>query len=235
MNRASPVLATPFAASALLALVACTTAPSSAPPEGGRATSSGTASSGGTGSGSTSGGTASGGTSVATPTTCTPVAAVGEVYALSANDLGGDPVSMCNFRGKVMLIFNGASQCGYTPQYKPLETLYQTYKGRGFEALGFPCNQFGGQEPGSSKEISTFCTTEYHITFSMFEKIDVNGASAHPIYQWLKAQAGGAGDITWNFEKFVIGRTGKLVKRFPPSTEPDDPELMATIEAELAK
>jgi len=142
---------------------------------------------------------------------------------------------MCDFRGKVMLIFNGASQCGYTPQYKPLETLYETYKGRGFEALGFPCNQFGGQEPGSSKEISTFCTTEYHITFSMFEKIDVNGPSAHPIYQWLKSQPGGAGDITWNFEKFVISRTGKLVKRFPPSTEPDDPELVATIEAELAK
>ncbi len=226
MNRCSPVLAAPFAASTLLALVACTTASSSSPADAGKVTSSGTA---------TSGGTASGGTSGGNPPSCTPAAEAGEVYALGANDLGGDPVSMCNFRGKVMLIFNGASQCGYTPQYKPLETLYQTYKSRGFEALGFPCNQFGGQEPGSSKEISTFCTTEYHITFSMFEKIDVNGASAHPIYQWLKVQPGGAGDITWNFEKFVISRTGKLVKRFPPSTEPDAPELVATIEAELAK
>ncbi|MDB4994408.1 MAG: Glutathione peroxidase family protein [Myxococcaceae bacterium] len=174
-----------------------------------------------------------GGTADATPFVCSPAAAPGSLYAFDTTSLGGDPRSMCEFRGRVLLIVNVASACAYTPQYAPLETLYEKYTARGFDVLGFPCNQFGAQESGSSEEISTFCTTKYHVTFPMFAKIEVNGAGADPIYAWLKAQPGGSGDITWNFNKFLIGRDGKLIKRFATETPPDAPEISAAIEAAL--
>ncbi len=166
--------------------------------------------------------------------TCNPAAAANSFYALSSMDLGQTrQVSMCEFRGKVSLVVNVASKCGYTPQYKPLEALYQKYISQGFVVLGFPCNQFGGQEPGTDKDISTFCTTEYGITFPMFTKSNVNAPTENPIYTWLKAQPGGSGDITWNFNKFLLSRTGVMLKRYDTTVTPDDPTLMADIEAAL--
>jgi glutathione peroxidase len=168
--------------------------------------------------------------------TCNPPAPQGSLYALSARNLADTrDVSMCEFRGKVMLIVNVASYCGYTPQYAPLQTLWETYKAQGFYVLGFPCNQFGSQEPGDAAAISDFCTTQYGITFPMFGKIEVNGANTHPIYQWLKAQPGATGDIPWNFSKFLVGRDGKVAKRWEAATTPDSAEVKTAIEAELAK
>jgi glutathione peroxidase len=166
---------------------------------------------------------------------CEP-GAPGELYALSAKNLTGkDTIPLCRYRGKVLLVVNVASKCGYTPQYAPLQDLYEKYADKGFYVLGFPCNQFGGQEPGTAEEISEFCTTEYGITFPLFGKIEVNGAGTDPIYLWLKAQPGGAGDITWNFNKFLIGRDGKLVKRWSESTVPSTSDVVTAIEAALAK
>lgn len=165
---------------------------------------------------------------------CDPPASPNGFYALSSKDLGQTrDVSMCEFRGDVVLVVNVASQCGYTPQYKPLEALYQKYIAQKFVVLGFPCNQFGGQEPGTDKDISTFCTTEYGITFPMFTKSNVNAPTENPIYTWLKAQPGGAGDITWNFNKFLLSRSGALIKRYDSPVAPDDPGLIADIEAAL--
>ena len=170
------------------------------------------------------------------PFTCTPGATPTEFYALASPRLGHtDITSMCRFRGSVVLVVNTASQCGYTPQYTPLEAVYEKYHAQKFAILGFPCNQFGGQEPGSAADISSFCTGHYGITFPMFNKIDVNGAGTDPIYTWLKAQPGGAGDITWNFNKFLLGRDGKLIKRYPSDTTPDSAAITADIEAALAK
>jgi glutathione peroxidase len=167
---------------------------------------------------------------------CSPAAKPGELYALSARDIFDvEDISMCAYRGKVMFIFNGASQCGNTPQYAPLQKLYAKYESQGLAVLGFPCNQFGGQEPGSGSEISGFCKKEFGITFTLFGKIDVNGPATHPIYKWLKAQPGMSADVKWNFEKFLIGRDGKVVMRVENGTAPDAPEVLAAIEAELAK
>jgi glutathione peroxidase len=167
---------------------------------------------------------------------CDPPAAPGSFYALSARNLANTrDVSMCEFRGKVILVVNTASYCGYTPQYKGLEDDYEKYQAQGFVILGFPCNQFGMQEPGDASDISNFCTSMYGVTFPMFQKIDVNGPNAHPIYVWLKAQPGGAGDITWNFNKFLLGRDGKLIKRYDSAVDPANPTLIADIEAALAK
>jgi len=175
------------------------------------------------------------GASAALPA-CAKPGNAGEFYALSAENLAETAnVPMCSFRGKVVLIVNTASLCGNTPQYAPLEALFTKYSAAGFYVLGFPCNQFGGQEPGSGKEITSFCSTEYHITFPMFAKVDVNGADASPLYQWLKAQPGGSGDIDWNFAKFLIGRDGKFIKRWVAATQPDDSDVVAHIEAALAK
>ena len=150
--------------------------------------------------------------------------------------LDGKDVDLSQYKGKVVLVVNVASECGLTGQYAPLQRIHDKYKDQGFVVLGFPCNQFGGQEPGSADEIKTFCTKNYGVTFDLFEKIDVNGEKAAPLYKTLTAtptKPVGAGKITWNFEKFLIGRDGQVVGRFTPRTEPSD--LEATIEAELAK
>ena len=168
------------------------------------------------------------------PFECVPAAAKGSIYELSFPNLGATrTVSLCEFRGSVMLIVNVASACGYTPQYAPLETLYQKYKDQKFAVLGFPCNQFGAQESGTDTEISTFCTTKYNINFPMFTKSNVNPPDENPIYTWLKAQPGGTGAITWNFNKFLVGRDGKLIKRYDSPVAPDDPGLIADVEAAL--
>jgi len=144
------------------------------------------------------------------------------IYDFTMKSITGEDVSLSGFRGKVMLIVNVASKCGLTSQYEGLEELYRTYKDRGLEVLGFPCNQFGGQEPGSEAEIAQFCTTNYGVSFPMFAKIDVNGAGEHPLYAFLKNAKGGLfGDaIKWNFAKFLIDRDGNVVDRYAPTTGP---------------
>lgn len=142
----------------------------------------------------------------------------------------GSETSLSAFEGRVLLIVNVASKCGLTPQYAGLEALHRQYKDRGFEVLGFPCNQFGGQEPGSAEEIATFCSTSYDVTFPIFAKIDVNGANAAPLWQKLKSEAPGllgTEAIKWNFTKFLIGRDGRVAERFAPTTTPTDiaPEI----------
>jgi glutathione peroxidase len=149
------------------------------------------------------------------------------VYEFEARTLSGEPLKLERFRGTVLLIVNTASECGFTPQYAGLEALYEKYRERGFEVLGFPCNQFGGQEPGSAEEIGAFCQKNYGVTFPMFEKIDVNGDAAHPLYQWLKQSAPGvlgSERIKWNFTKFLIDREGHVKARYAPVTKPEQIE-----------
>ena len=148
-----------------------------------------------------------------------------DIYSFSARRLGGAEESLADFRGKVLLVVNVASQCGMTPQYTGLEALYRKYKDRGFAVLGFPCNQFGAQEPGTEAEIQAFCSTNYDVTFPMFAKIDVNGAGAHPLYEYLKGEKPGVlgtEAIKWNFTKFLVGRDGKVVRRYAPTDKPED-------------
>jgi len=145
-------------------------------------------------------------------------------YDLEVKAIDGGAESLANYRGQVLLIVNVASQCGFTPQYAGLEALYQTYKDRGFGVLGFPCNQFGHQEPAGEADIKQFCSTNYNVTFPMFAKIDVNGPGAHPLYQLLKGEKPGVlgtEAIKWNFTKFLIDRQGQVVRRFAPTTTPD--------------
>ncbi len=146
-----------------------------------------------------------------------------QFYQFTANSLQGKPVSMEAFKGKVVLVVNTASKCGFTPQYAGLEALYQKYKDQGLEILGFPCNQFGNQEPGTAKDIQEGCLVNYGVSFRMFEKIDVNGAGEHPLYAYLKQEQGGVlgPKIKWNFTKFLINKEGKPVKRFAPITKPE--------------
>jgi glutathione peroxidase len=158
------------------------------------------------------------------------------IYEFSANSLNGAPVDLASYRGKVLLIVNTASNCGFTPQYQGLEAVYQQFKDKGVEVLGFPCNQFGGQEPGSSDEIGTFCEKNYGVTFPLFAKIDVNGDDAHPLFKYLKKQAPGlmgTEAIKWNFTKFLVKKDGTVYKRYAPQTEPK--ELMQDIEKLLAE
>jgi glutathione peroxidase len=157
------------------------------------------------------------------------------IFEQPINTLRGDPSSLADHQGEALLLVNVASKCGLTPQYTGLEQLQQTYGDRGFSVLGFPCNQFGGQEPGSAEEIETFCSTTYGVTFPMYEKIDVNGPDRHAIYEELTAVAdadGHDGDIRWNFEKFLVGPDGSIT-RFSPMVTPDDPALVAAIEEAL--
>jgi glutathione peroxidase len=154
----------------------------------------------------------------------------------SINTLQGASANLNDYLGKALLVVNVASKCGLTPQYTGLEQLQKEYADSGFSVLGFPCNQFGAQEPGSHEEIETFCSTTYGVTFPMMEKIDVNGDNRHPIYQDLTQVAdaeGKSGDISWNFEKFLISPAGEIVARYGPMTAPDDPKLVADIEANL--
>ncbi|MEU2540206.1 glutathione peroxidase [Streptomyces iakyrus] len=151
--------------------------------------------------------------------------------------LQGGPADLSQYAGKAVLVVNVASKCGLTPQYTGLEKLHEQYAARGFSVLGVPCNQFLGQEPGSADEIAEFCSATYGVTFPMTEKVDVNGEGRHPLYDRLTGFAdaeGHSGDIRWNFEKFLIGRDGRVVARFSPQTEPDAAEIVTAIEAELA-
>jgi glutathione peroxidase len=154
----------------------------------------------------------------------------------SIHTLSGEPTTLGAFAGHAILAVNVASKCGLTPQYSGLEDLQSTYGPRGFMVVGFPCNQFGGQEPGTSQDIATFCSTTYGVTFPMMEKIDVNGSNRHPIYSELTAVADGeghVGDIRWNFEKFLINADGVVIGRYSPMVTPNDPALVAAIEAAL--
>ena len=147
-----------------------------------------------------------------------------KIYDFTANSLAGEPVPLKHFEGQVLLIVNTASACGFTPQYKGLQELHQRLSPRGFAVLGFPCNQFGAQEPGSAEEIGAFCQANYGVTFPMFAKIDVNGKNAAPLYEYLKTSRPGllgSEAIKWNFTKFLIDRNGKVVKRYAPTDKPE--------------
>ena len=146
----------------------------------------------------------------------------------------GEPDLLGSLRGKVVLAVNVASRCGYTPQYAGLERLQAELADEGFAVVGFPCSQFGGQEPGSDAEIREFCSTRYDVTFPLASKLEVNGADRHPVYAWLTSAANGfAGDIQWNFEKFLIGRDGRILRRYPPGTRPEDNGLRTDIAESL--
>ena len=158
------------------------------------------------------------------------------LHDFSAKTIRGDDCDLSSFAGKVCLVVNVASQCGLTPQYDGLQRLYDEYADRGFEVLGFPCNQFGAHEPGTEAEIATFCETNYGVGFPMFGKVEVNGDGADPIYQWLTGEdtkPDGAGDVAWNFAKFLVGKDGRIVARFAPPTEPCAAEVKQEIEAAL--
>ena len=156
-------------------------------------------------------------------------------FDFSVRSIEGEPVALDCYRGKVLLLVNVASRCGLTPQYVDLEALYTQYRDRGLEVLGFPCNQFMNQEPGSEAEIQQFCQTQYGVQFPLFAKIEVNGSGRHPLYQWLTAAAQSQpGDIQWNFEKFLIDRTGQVAARFAPRVSPLDATLIEALERTLA-
>ena len=158
------------------------------------------------------------------------------IYDVSINQLDGTPADLRDYDGKAVLVVNVASQCGLTPQYTGLEELHEKYAARGFSVLGVPCNQFGGQEPGSSDEIATFCSTNYGVTFPMTEKVDVNGDGRHALYPQLVEVPDGeghTGDIRWNFEKFLVAPGGDVVARFNPMTEPTSDEVVQAVEQAL--
>ncbi len=155
--------------------------------------------------------------------------------AFKMKSLDGKEVDLSKYKGKVVLVVNVASRCGATPQYEQLQALYEKYGEQGFVVLGFPCNQFGKQEPGSSTEIREFCTQNYSVTFDLFEKIDVNGEAAAPFYKHLTASAKDAGPVKWNFEKFLIGKDGQVAGRFRTGVSPDDAKVVQAIESQLAR
>jgi glutathione peroxidase len=158
------------------------------------------------------------------------------IYDAPVKTLDGQDASLKDHAGQALLIVNVASKCGLTPQYEALEKLHETYKDRGFSVIGVPCNQFMGQEPGTSDEIAEFCSATYGVTFPLLEKTDVNGAQQHPLFAQLNQQvdaAGEAGDVKWNFEKFLVSPTGEVVGRFRPQVTPDSPEVIAAIEGLL--
>jgi glutathione peroxidase len=158
------------------------------------------------------------------------------LFDIPVHTLDGEDSSLGEFSGKTLLVVNVASKCGLTPQYEGLERLQKTYGDRGFSVVGFPCNQFMGQEPGTAEEIQQFCSTTYGVSFPLMEKIDVNGEERHPIYEELTVTPdaeGNAGDITWNFEKFLVSGSGDIIGRFRPQVEPEDPAIVGAIEATL--
>lgn len=164
----------------------------------------------------------------ATPPTASATA---PLYAFDAKSIDGEAVKLDRYAGKVLLIVNVASKCGYTPQYEGLETLYEKHKAAGFEVLGFPCDQFGNQEPGSESEIKTFCMTRYSVKFPLFAKVEVNGPNATPLYSYLRSEK--PAEVKWNFTKFLIGRDGKVVKRFESKDTPEaiEPEVVSLLAA----
>jgi glutathione peroxidase len=161
--------------------------------------------------------------------------AADSLYTIPLKDIDGKDTSLKPYQGKVVLIVNVASHCGYTPQYAALEAIYQKYKDQGLVICGFPCNQFGGQEPGTDEQIKEFCSSKYSVTFPLFDKIEVNGADRHPLYAALAgADSPFPGNIKWNFTKFLIGRDGKILNRFDSKVKPDSEEVTKAIEAALA-
>lgn len=162
----------------------------------------------------------------------------GSLHDVPLRTLDGEDTSLAEFKGKAVLVVNVASNCGLTPQYEGLERLHEAYKDRGFSVLGFPSNQFAGQEPGSSEEIKTFCSTTYGVTFPLLEKADVNGEHRHPLFEHLTQvpdAEGKAGDVVWNFEKFLISPEGEVVARFRPLVTPEDDQLVQAVEAALPR
>jgi len=165
----------------------------------------------------------------------TLTASAASLYDIKLKDIDGKDTSLATYKGKVLLIVNVASHCGYTKQYTGLEAIYEKYKGQGFVILGFPCNQFGGQEPGSNEEIKQFCSSKFSVTFPLFDKIDVNGANRSPLYTALAGDHSPfPGKITWNFNKFLIGKDGQIVKRFDSKVTPESAEMTKAIESALA-
>jgi glutathione peroxidase len=157
------------------------------------------------------------------------------IHDIAVKDIDGKATTLAPYKGRVLLIVNVASECGYTPQYEGLQAMFEKYSAKGLTVLGFPCNQFGGQEPGTNAEIKEFCSSKFHVTFPMFDKIDVNGAKRHPLYVALAGKASPfPGDVKWNFGKFLIGRDGTIIARFGSGDEPDSPKVVKAIEAALA-
>ena len=157
--------------------------------------------------------------------------AANSVHEFEMKSIDGKPVSLADYKGKVVLFVNVASRCGYTPQYAGLESLYKKFKDQGFVIVGVPANNFGGQEPGTDEEIKQFCTRTYNVTFPMLSKVSVKGADMTPLYAYLTAAKGG--DVKWNFTKFLVGKDGKVVERFEPGVSPESPELTAAIQKAL--
>lgn len=158
----------------------------------------------------------------------------GPALAFTMKDIDGKPVDLAKYQGKVVMMVNVASKCGLTPQYTKLEKLYSQYKDKGFVVLGFPANEFGAQEPGTNEEIKTFCTSKYNVSFPMFSKVVVKGEGQAPLYKYLTTHSQPAGDIEWNFAKFLVGKNGEIVARFKPQVDPTSPEVIAAIEKALA-
>lgn len=157
------------------------------------------------------------------------------LYEIAVKDIDGKAGTLAPYRGRVLLIVNVASACGYTPQYQGLQAVYKSYEKLGLSVLGFPCNQFGGQESGSNAEIKEFCSSKFHVSFPMFDKIAVNGTQRHPLYVALAGKGSPfPGDISWNFNKFLVGRDGKIIARFDSDAEPESAEVVKAIEAALA-
>ena len=158
------------------------------------------------------------------------------VHDIGVKNIDGEEMTLAEFKGKAVMVVNVASKCGFTPQYEALQKLYTDYHDRGFEILGFPCNQFGGQEPGTNEEIKEFCSLNWGVTFPMFDKVDVNGDERHPLYEELTKypdHKGNAGDVGWNFEKFLISPGGEVVARFRTNAKPDAPYMVSAIEEQL--
>jgi glutathione peroxidase len=161
--------------------------------------------------------------------------AASSIYDFTLPSIDGKPMPIADYKGKVILVVNVASRCGFTPQYTALESIYEKYKDQGFVILGFPANNFGGQEPGTNAEIKTFCSAKYNVTFPLYGKVSVKGDDQTPLYKYLTTSANPAltGDIKWNFTKFLVDRKGDVVQRFEPQTTPDSPEVVAAIEKSL--
>ena len=161
--------------------------------------------------------------------------AASTVHEFTLNSIDGKPAPLSQYKGKVMLLVNVASKCGYTPQYAGLESLYQKYKDRGLVVVGIPANNFGGQEPGTNEEIKTFCTRTYNVSFPMMSKVSVKGEDKTPLYQFITADPATGGEVKWNFTKFLVGKDGKVISRFESKVTPDSPELTTAVEQALSR